>query len=288
MISIGQMIDRAFGALWRRRSAVLGLTIIWLALDGLLLGYLKIFHPSFGLAQLQWYRSLVLEGWIGPFGAGLLVSLSPEISRDVFRAVFAAVILRTLLAPATAGQSQPTGLVGPILLIFLFEVIWTALLFPPDAALLQLVSDRSIEVEADPMLFPSIRAGLYALYALAMSRLCFVYPNAVMGMGLRPLRSWQQTRGLARRLFLLFLVMPVPFVVFSNLATVLTFSHEPTVESVRIQVLAIQVFDSAADILEGVLTLAVIAVAYVSATGYPAAAIPGTQRTPAELTRAFD
>lgn len=289
MISIGQLMGRALGALWRRRGPVLGIVILWLLLDSLLLSYLKIFRADFGLAYLLWFRGTVTEAFATSFWFGALISFIPEMLRDAIRAICAVLLLRTILTPeASAGARPPIGLLRPIWLVFLFELAWTAILHPPSLGVLQLASLGVMDIRTNSYLMAYVDSALFLAYALVMARICFVLPSASLGLGLRARKSWTQTRGLAMRVFLFLVAIPIPLFVAAIIAKVLIFRFGYSPETVHYQVMGSEVADSAAFVVGGVLTLAVIAVAYVAATGYRAAAIPGANRTPEQLAEAFD
>lgn len=293
MISIGQMIGRATGALWRRRWAVLALTIAWLALDGLLLGYLKVFHPTLGLASANWLSGVAVEIGMAVDAIQFLVLLLHEILSDAVRAVFAVLVLRVLLMPVPgAGVRQEFGLFGPILLILLFELAWTALLFPLDHGLLQIVARNASGSVPDATTLGVVsgvaQALIFGCYSLAMAKLCFVYPIATLRRGLRPLRSWRQTKGFALRLFLIFLAIPVPFYMLRMVLMPVIFQYDFMPEAYQVLALALLLADSLQDVPAAVLTLAVIVVGYVAATGFPSGAIPGARRTSAQLAEAFE
>lgn len=293
MTNIGQLTGRAFVALWRRRFAALGLMLAWLALDGVLLGYLNTYYPTLGYSLLIGPLSFADPAWLLSDWFQTLLLLPQQYVRDVIRAVFVFLLLRTLLAPlAGAGGQAKAGLIVPVLLILVFEIAWTTALFPIEhgltLAIVRAEADGSVDGPTTGFVSALMKGLIFACYALAMSRLCFVYPNATLRSALGFGRSWRETGGLATRLFLLFIAIPIPFFVLHGLLMAVVFSSDMILESPRHVSLAFLVLDSVQEIPAVMVTLAVIAVAYVAATGHAAAAIPGTSRTPGQLAEAFD
>lgn len=289
-MGIGVILHQAIGALLRRRSTVFGLAIAWVALDGLLLGYLKLADRSFGLNWFDWYWHVHEVAWFGYPGLEMLEMAPPALLRAAFRSVFAILLLRTLLVPRTAtGRRGAYWLVGPVLLILLFEVLWTALLHPLGHLLAEAAShlDYPIVLLSLPPFSPLARAPLFVAYSLALSRLCFIYPNAMLGQGLQLRSSWRQTKALSARLFTLFVVIPMPLVAMNSLAWFVIL-RPMTNETFPYLAVTLEVVGSIAFVVESVLTLAVIAVAYVTATGLSTDTIPSSKRTPEQLARAFD
>lgn len=93
------MIGWSAGALWRRRWVVLGLTVGWLMLDGLVLKYGLDFLPQLRLQVPLEVLDHPSDLTLHLYGAVIrtLQTLPRELLRDVLRAVFAVLILRTLL-----------------------------------------------------------------------------------------------------------------------------------------------------------------------------------------------
>ena len=293
MTSIGQLTGRAFVALWRRRFVVLGLMLAWLALDGILLGYLYTYHPTLGYSLLSGPLSFADPAWFRSDWFQFLLLLPQQYVRDLIRAVFVFLLLRTLLAPlAGAGGPAKAGLVVPVLLILVFEVAWTTVLFPIDhgltLAIVRAEANGSIDGPTLGFVSALMKGLVFACYALAMCKLCFVYPNATVRRALGFGRSWRETGGLATRLFLLFVVIPIPFFVLHGLLTAAVFSSDVILESPRHVSLAFLVLSSVQEIPAVMVSLAVIAVAYVVATGHAAAAIPGDAQSPTQMAEAFD
>ena len=293
MISLGQLLARACAALWRRRFAVLDLGLAWLAFDGLLLGYLSTLQPALTLVLPREVLELAYGHGFLPDVFQTLLQLPLQYAHDVVRAVFAVLLLRALLAPPTGtGEQAQAGLIVPILLILVFELAWTTALFPIDHGftLMAVRAEAGGTIEAATVAIAAqlAKALIFACHALAMSKLCFAYPNAVLRRGLRLRQSWRETGGLAGRLFLLFLVIPILFFVLRAVLMMLVFQHEFMHETYTHLQLSLQVMESVQEIPAAVLTLAVIAVAYVAATGHAAAAISGTERSPRQLAEAFE
>ncbi len=292
MISLGQILGRAIIALWRRRLPVLGLTSAWLVLDGLMLGALSGHDPTLWLGlPLELVQFLYSDALL----AGLLqilLLLPIEYLHDLIRAVLVVLLLWTLLAPLPGGRRRVSDLALPILLVLVFEFAWTTALFPIDHGLLHLAvgAESAGTIDAATMAYAlqSVKIVLFAGYALAMSRFCFAYPNAVLRRGLLLERSWHETRGLSTRLFLLLLLIPVPFVVLRTLLTMALFQYEFTMETRHLLQLSMELLNSLQEVPTAVLSLAVIAVAYVAVTGHAAAAIPGGARSPQQLAEAFE
>ena len=293
MTSIGQLTGRAFVALWRRRFAVLGLMLAWLALDGVLLGLLSTYYPALGLTLPRRILNAIDPAWLRSDWFQILLLLPLRYVGDAIRAVFVVLLLRTLLAPpAGAGEQAKLGLIVPVLLIWVFEMAWTTVLFPIDHGFTLAVARATTDGTADAATlgwFSALVRGLiFACFALVMSKLCFVYPNATLRNALRPGRSWRDTDGLAARLFLLFVAIPIPFFMLHSVLTMVVFRYDAILESHHYVSLAFLILNSVREVPVVIATLTVIAVAYVAATGHRAAAIPGAGRTPGQLAEAFD
>lgn len=266
MIGIGQIIIQAFGALWRRRWTVLLATVAWLAVDGLLLGQVRVCGFSPGNA---W--AVELGDW---FRVVLYVA-ERELPSNVVRAVFVVIILRALLKPSSDSAKGPLrGFIVPMTLVALFEVAWTAIRWPLEkGGLLTNPFDRQTAL----VVFQWADEAVFVGYTLAMSKLCFVYPSAVLGLGLRLEQSWCETKGLALRLFLIFLATAVPFAMLYDVLTDMIREYVTATGSYEFWRVYKAVAQSARDVPQDVLVLAVIAVAYVAATGIQSDAIPGSQ-----------
>ncbi len=293
MISVGQLTGRTLTALWRRRFAVLALLLAWLALDGILLGYLIAYHPALFYSLLSVPLSLADPAWLRSDWAQGLLHLSQDYLRDAIRAVFVVLLLRTLLAPpAGGGKRARSGLIVPILLVLGFEIAWTTVLSPVDLGVVlggtRAVSGGAADVQMRGFVSAAAKGLAFGCYALAMSKLCFVYPNAILRRALRPGLSWRQTEGLGARLFLLFVAIAILFYVLHTLLLVVVLQNEAVIQSPHLILLTNLVLQSVREIPAAIATLAVIAVAYVAATGHAAAAIPGAGRTSGQLAAAFD
>ena len=280
-------------ALWRRRLAVLGILVAWLALDGLLLGYLNAFHPAFWLILPRGALQAVDPAWLRSDWFQILLLLPQHYVRDIVRAVFVVLLLRALLAPIPeAGNRASGGIVVPVLLILGFEIVWTTLLHPIDHGFMLTITRASSSDTADAMAI-GLRSALvdgliFVCYALAMSKLCFVYPIATTRNALRPGQSWRETKGLATKLFLLFVAIPIPFFVMHTLLTASYYSFGSLPETPQQITLVHLMLNSIREVPTAIVTLAVIAAAYVAATGHAAGAIPGAGRTSGQLAEAFD
>ncbi len=228
MISIGQLAGQALTALWRRRLAVLGILLAWLAVDGLLLGYLNAFHPAFWLALPHDVLRAIDPDWLRSGWFQTLLLFPQHFARDFVRAVFVVLLLRALLAPMPGvGTRDASGIVIPVLLILVFEMAWTTILHPINQSytLSITLATASDMIDAAAMGYVSalFNALIFACYALAMSKLCFVYTIATTRGALRPGLSWRETKGFSAKLFLLFVAIPIPFFVMHTLLTALYF-----------------------------------------------------------------
>lgn len=293
MTSIGQLTGHTCIALWRRRFTVLAIMFAWLALDGLLLGYLNAFHPAFGLTLPRAALRAIDPAWLMSDWIHALLLLPQHYARDVVRAVFVILLLRALLAPIPRdGAGRNPGLAIPVLLILVFEIAWTTLLQPIDHVFTLTIARAASGDTADAVAVgytsALVKGAIFACYALAMSKLCFVYPNATVHHALRPGRSCRDTSGLAVKLFLLFVAIPIPFVVIRTLLTSLVLGFGTIPETPQEISLFFLALNSVQEVPSAVVTLAVVAVAYVAATGHAAAAVPRTGRSPGELAEAFE
>lgn len=293
MISIGQLAGRALTALRRRWLAVLGILFAWLAVDGFLLGYLNAFYPAFWLTLLRGVLQSVDPAWLRSDWFQILLLLPQHYLRDIVRAVFVVLLLRSLLAPMPgAGTGERSGIVIPVLLILVFEIAWTTILHPIDQSFTLTITRATTSgtVDAAAMGYVSalVNGLIFACYALAMSKLCFVYPHATARSALRSGLSWRETKGLSAKLFLLLVAIPVPFFVLHTLLTALYFRFGALLETAQQMSLVFLMLNSAREVPTAIVTLAVIAAAYVAATGHAAGAIPGSERTPGQLAEAFD
>lgn len=293
MTSIGQLMGRALIALWRRRLGVLGLTLAWFAVDGLLLGYLSAYYPTYGLTLPRGALDLLDLSWFGSIWFQILLLLPQQFLRDVVRAVFVVLLLRTLLAP-TVGNAlrDKAGILVPVLLVLAFEMFWTMILFPLDhgiaLAIVRAESDGLIDHQTIGVALPLVSGSLFVCFALAMCKLCFVYPDSALLGAFRPGRSWRETDGLAARLFLLFLAIAIPFTILRGLLTMLILRYDLIGETHQQVSFVLIVLDSVQEVPSAILALAVVAVAYVAATGHAADAIPPTGRSSRQLAEAFE
>lgn len=274
--AIGQLASRAIAALWRRRYAALGLMLAWLALD-VLLYYLFAFHPISLHARTSALAQFVDREWLQARWFQIVLLLPYHYLLDLIRTVFVLLLLRTLLLPLAGPSGQAkAGLIVPFLLILVFEVAWTTVLVPVDQGLRLAVSGvGSIDSETAANVSVLVRVLIFVCYALAMSRLCFVYPNATFRRALSPKQSWRDTSALAARLFVLFLAIPIPFFALARSLGALIVEYGSSLE-VSQHLALLLVARSLHEVAPAILTLAVVAVSYVTATGLDAAAKPST------------
>lgn len=293
MTSIGQLMGRALIALWRRRLGVLGLMLAWLALDGLLLGYLSAYHPTYGLSLPRGAFDLLDLGWFGTIWFQIFLLLPQQFLHDVVRAVFVILLLRTLLAPAAGNAARgKVGFLVPFLLVLAFEMFWTMILFPLDhgiaLAIVRAESDGLVDHQTIGVALPLVSASIFVCFAMAMCKLCFVYPHSALHGALRPGRSWRDTDGLAARLFLLFLAIAIPFTILRGLLTMLILRYDLIGETHQQVAYVLLLLDSVQEVPSAIVSLAVVCAAYVAATGHAADAIPATERSSRQLAEAFE
>lgn len=280
MIGIGQIINQAFGALWRLRWTVLPLTVVWLAIDGLLFGYLRTHssHPLIAWVGILLDPRVIGHGVVATF----LMANALSFISDAVRAICVVIIFRALLRPSSEpARGQPRAFIFPMVLVLLFEVAWTAIRWTFEEVAVLATSIDLIDRQ-------TLAVVGFVGYSLAMSRLCFAYPRAALGLGLRLQQSWHDTRALALRLFLIFLAVALPFVMLHRVLSDWTRQYVFATDSYEFAYMYMTIAGSVGNVPRDVLILAVIAVAYVATSGTRSDAIPGANQIPKRPAGTFD
>ena len=289
-VSIGLLVGQAAHVLWHRRLAVAGITLAWLVLEGFATA---IFHPAFALMLPRLGLEFLDPAWLSSDWLFTALVLPQPYIRDVIRAVFVVILLRMLLAPpAGAETGKRAGFIVPLLVILVLEFAWSSFSLPIEQRLhlaaMRAREDGVLDLEAFGILSVLARVTIYGVIALAVSRLCFVYPNIVLWGGLRLSQSWRDTEHIFLRLFVILLAIPIPILVPGTLLVALAGSSSFVSEAPLYVALVLSVVNSAQGVLVSVVALAAIAAAYAAVTGHPAAAMPGISRLPERMAEAFE
>lgn len=274
-LGIGATFQQAFGALWMQRRMFAFLLPGWLAAEFTFLGAKRYFDYYLKPDAIGWMSSEIPAP--SAMDWAYLFHLAAEVPHNLYGAVFVVLVMRVLLFCAPVGEGVLRSALGrSILAIFLFKM--SISLF---GGTLQWLGFNLSEVVA----FPPWRALYSLIFVAGVSRFCFIYATAAMGRGWQWRQCWRDGGGNAVRLFMLFAIVLLPLQasrpVIDGLAS-------QSVAGVDAGLLTAAFLRALERIVSSTILLAVVAAAFARLTGFPAAGVPGTGRTPAELAAAFD
>lgn len=275
-LGIGRTIQRGFAAIWSQRRILGSIAFFWFwALTLFVFGY-RYFgrHLRENLASHLAPTLPRVESW----DWGYLFHLVAMIPYNLLGSVFVVLVMRTFLFSTplrAAGGWSAFG--GSVLAIFLFKyglvvyhTVWRWMAFPHLG-----------------FLYPVLWTVFWLAGIAVTARFCFLYANASMGLGWRLRHCWRDAAGNGVRLFLLFLAINIPALVAGTVVEdlIIAWTYAPGSDW---DLAYLAVLSATKSVATSTILLALIASAFAELTGFPAAGVPGSGRTPKELAAAFE
>ena len=226
-------------------------------------------------------------------GMGALLQwayVANAIIGDLARCLFLAALLRIVLlgrvGPWNLGRNGLLRSCGGVLLV---SLAFTAMRTGPFQLFNELKQRFSGEAHGG-----LVEVGLVLMLALTLLylcvRLCLLYPSVAVGRGWGVALSWRSTAGNGLRLTVLAIGVLLGYLIASGLFDVLVVQMIVMSEmdglpgSGRLYL----VKSAGAQVVLTTIFLTISAVAFARLTGYPAARIPGSSKSPEQLAEAFD
>lgn len=291
-LGMGDVMRSAFVALWRGGWPVVLCLLLWAGAEVANSTWQRLYNP------LGW-----LVGTIGRGGEALradselghgyrlgLSYLGYAAIGDILRCVFMAALLRILLV----GRVGPWGVGGYGLVrasgaVLLVNLAVTVVRTGPPWLFNALLG---ASVLGDPFGLLEIGSALVFILGLLYlaARLCQVYPSMAVGRGWGLGRHWRLSAGNGIRLTMLIILVMIGYLIINSVVEVVVYQHILSDDPYDWQpvIWVIGGKSAVARVLLTTLLLAMAAVVFARLTEFPAARIPGSGRTPAELAEAFD
>lgn len=276
-LGVSGTIRLGFGAVWSQRLVLGPVVLGWLIVEALFLGGYRYFgnHLREHVGDLL----APMLPWISAWDWSYLLHLVVAIPHDLYGSVFVVLAMRIFLFATPLGADELRLTLGrSVIAIFLFKyaiytyhTAWQWVTFP----------------HAGDIPLPILWTVFWLVGVAITARLCLLYATASMGHGWELRRCWRDAAGNGIRLFLMFLAINIPVLAIGKILEILMLAWVPDAGSgAGLAMLAL--LSAAKRVVASTILLALIAADFARLTDFPAAGVPGTGQTPAQLAEAFD